>query len=168
MASGTTLNLFHKCLLPSALCLSSVSTKRIYKIDLRGATDVSHISLTDTNDLPSGVQPISKSSSPFIDIATTLQANGQIVPEKTEALAIGPKLANGFYAIIVGTDNDFSITQNDSGTQFDVCTGGTQVSIDSGCSSGQTLISTYIYSFKVSAKELQRYIPPFKIGSRYP
>ncbi|MDF5730321.1 MAG: esterase-like activity of phytase family protein [Rhizonema sp. PD38] len=135
------------------------STKRIYKIDLRGATDVSNISLTDTNDLPSDVQPVSKSTSPFIDIAGTLQANGQLVPEKTEGLAIGPRLTDGSYAVIVGTDNDFSITQNSSGTQFDVCTGSTQVAIDSGCPVGQTLIPTYIYSFKVSAKELQGFRP---------
>ncbi|MBR8840384.1 MAG: esterase-like activity of phytase family protein [Stigonema ocellatum SAG 48.90 = DSM 106950] len=131
-----------------------VSTKRIYKIDLRGATNVSNISLTNTNDLPSDVQPVSKSSSPLIDIAATLQANGQIVPEKIESLAIGPKLANGSYAVIVGTDNDFSVTQNNSGTQFDVCTGGTLLPIDSGCPEGESLISSYIYSFKVSPKEL--------------
>ena len=139
-----------------------VSTKRIYKIDLRSATDISNITLTDSNNLPSGVQPVKKFSYPLIDIATTLQASGQIVPEKTEALAIGPKLANGFYSLIVGTDNDFSITQNSSGAQFDVCTDGTQVPIDSGCPVGQTLIPTYIYSFKVSAKELQGYIPSFE------
>ncbi|MDF5720091.1 MAG: esterase-like activity of phytase family protein [Rhizonema sp. PD37] len=136
-----------------------VSTKRIYKIDLRGATDISNISLTDTNDLPSDVQPVSKSTSPLIDIAATVQASGQLVPEKTEGLAIGPQLADGSYAVIVGTDNDFSITQNSSGTQFDVCTGSTQVTIDSGCPVGQTLIPTYIYSFKVSAKELQGFRP---------
>ncbi len=136
-----------------------VSTKRIYKIDLRGATDISNISLTDTNDLPSDVQPVSKSTSPLIDIAAILQASGQLVPEKIEGLAIGPQLADGSYAVIVGTDNDFSITQNSSGTQFDVCTGSTQVAIDSGCPVGQTLIPTYIYSFKVSAKELKGFLP---------
>jgi hypothetical protein len=37
-----------------------------------------------------------------------------------EGLAIGPQLANGLFVILTGTDNDFSVTQNGSGTQFDV------------------------------------------------
>ena len=42
------------------------------------------------------------------------------MPEKWEGLAIGPKLPDGSYLMLAGTDNDYSVTQNDSGDQFDV------------------------------------------------
>jgi hypothetical protein len=67
-----------------------VASKRVYKIDLTGATDVSNISLAGTNTLPAGVTPVSKSL--FLDIAEQLKAAGQVIPEKLEGLAIGPQL----------------------------------------------------------------------------
>ncbi len=140
-----------------------VASKRVYKIDLTGATDVSNISLAGTNTLPAGVTPVSKSL--FLDIAEQLKAAGQVIPEKLEGLAIGPQLKDGSYAIILGTDNDFSVTQGDAG-QLDVCTDGTAftlVSIDSGCPSGQKLLPAYLYSFKASATELEGFVPPEKV-----
>lgn len=130
-----------------------IGSKRVYKIDINGATDVSDISLAGTNKLPAGVTAVSKSL--FIDIAASLQATGQIVPEKFEGLAIGPKLADGSYALLIGTDNDFSVTQTGSGTQLNVCTDGTKVDIDTKCPTGSTLIPTYLYSFKASSSELK-------------
>jgi hypothetical protein len=140
-----------------------VGSKRVYKIDLTGATDVSGISLAGTNILPAGVIPVNKSSNPFLDIAAALQAAGKPIPEKFEGLAIGPKLADGSYAILVGTDNDFSVTQTGAGTQFDVCTNGSQVALDAGCPTGSTLIPTYFYSFKASSAELAGFVPPEKV-----
>lgn len=137
-----------------------VASKRVYKIDLTGATDVSGISLAGTNTLPSGVNAVNKSL--FLDIAEALPA-GQKIPEKFEGLAIGPKLTDGSYALLLGTDNDFSVTQTGSGTQFDVCTNGTQVPIDQGCPAGSTLIPTYLYSFKASSAELAGFVPPEKV-----
>ena len=32
-------------------------------------------------------------------------------PEKWEGLAVGPKLADGSYLVLAGTDNDYSVTQ---------------------------------------------------------
>ena len=52
--------------------------------------------------------------------ANTLPQLGNISPEKWEGLAVGPKLSNGSYLLLAGTDNDYSVTQNSSGTQFDV------------------------------------------------
>lgn len=135
-----------------------IGSKRVYKINLTGATDVSDISLAGANTLPSRVKAVSKSL--FLDIAATLQDAGQVVPEKLEGLAIGPQLADGSYAILIGTDNDFSVTQTGSGTQFDVCTDGTQTAIDTGCPQGTNLIPTYLYSFKASSDELQGFVPP--------
>ncbi|MBD2538207.1 esterase-like activity of phytase family protein [Coleofasciculus sp. FACHB-SPT36] len=140
-----------------------VASKRVYKIDLTGATDVSNISLIGTNTLPSGVIPVSKSL--FLDVAAQLKASGQVIPEKLEGLTIGPKLTDGSYAIILGTDNDFSVTQGNAGQQ-DVCTDGTAftlVSIDSGCPAGQKLLPGYLYSFKASATELEGFVPPEKV-----
>ncbi|BAY21903.1 5'-nucleotidase/2',3'-cyclic phosphodiesterase [Calothrix sp. NIES-2100] len=130
-----------------------IGSKRVYQIDLTGATDVSGISLAGTNTLPANVTPVSKSL--FLDIAGAIQGAGQTVPEKIEGLAIGPQLADGSFSLLVATDNDFSVTQNGTGTQFDVYTDGTQQAIDSAPpSSGATLIPSYIYSFKTQAGAL--------------
>ncbi len=130
-----------------------IGSKRVYQIDLTGATDVSSISLAGSNTLPAGVTPVSKSL--FLDIAGAIQGAGQTVPEKIEGLAIGPQLADGSFALLVATDNDFSVTQNGSNVQFDVYTDYTQQAIDSAPpSSGATLFPSYIYSFKTQAGAL--------------
>jgi hypothetical protein len=57
----------------------------------------------------------------FLDLdADTLAALGNRSPEKWEGLTIGPRLANGSYLLLAGTDNDYSVTQNANGVQFDV------------------------------------------------
>jgi hypothetical protein len=92
--------------------------KRVYKIDITGATDVSAIDLDAGS--PS-YTTVTKGSTVFIDLdANTLAAIGNKSPEKWEGLAIGPQLTDGSYLILAGTDNDYSVTQNTGGTQFDV------------------------------------------------
>jgi hypothetical protein len=44
-----------------------------------------------------------------------------VTPEKIEALALGPQLADGTFAVLVATDNDYSVTQDSS---TDVQVGG--------------------------------------------
>lgn len=89
--------------------------KNVYRIDLAGASDVSGIDL----DSGTAFAAVSKSAK-LIDLdADTLAALGNKSPEKWEGLAVGPKLANGKYLVLAGTDNDYSVTQNDSGVQFD-------------------------------------------------
>jgi hypothetical protein len=141
-----------------------VSTKRIYRIDLNGATNLIHparsgppISLAGTNRLPVGVIPVRKTL--FLDMLAALTAAGLKSAEKLEGLAVGPRLDDGTYALIVGSDNDFSVTQNDSNTQFDVCTDGRQVPLDSGCAPGGTLIPTFFYSFKSASNQADRIAP---------
>lgn len=94
------------------------ANKKVFKISLVGATDVTGI------DLDAGgavFTPVTKTATPYIDLAAqTVAELGGRVPEKWEGLAIGPQLDNGDYLILAGTDNDFSITQNGTGTQFDV------------------------------------------------
>ncbi|KOP22662.1 PEP anchor domain-containing protein [Hapalosiphon sp. MRB220] len=138
-----------------------VASKRVYKISLVGATDVSNTSLAGTNTLPLGVNPVSKTL--FFDVAQTLNPENPgdwtKIPEKMEGLTIGPKLKNGSYALLIGTDNDYSVTQNDDDVQFDVCSNkdGSSVSkitIDTDCPKRQSLVPGFLYSFKVNATEL--------------
>ena len=139
--------------------INPVGSKRIYKIDITGATDVSNISLAGTSSLPGGIKAVAKSSNPFIDIAAALTQAGLTIPEKIEGVTIGPRLADGTYALIVATDNDFSVTQTGSGTQLDVCSNGMQVAIDSGCPNGSSLIPSLLYSFKADVSGYVRPVP---------
>jgi len=94
--------------------------KNVFAIDLSTATDVSAIDLPASGALPAGVNAVAKGAK-VIDLdANTLAALGNKSPEKWEGLAIGPQLANGKYLVLAGTDNDYSVTQNGTGTQFDV------------------------------------------------
>ncbi len=93
--------------------------KAVYQIDLTGATDISSISITG-GALPPGVTTIAKGAKVLDLDANTLAALGGKSPEKWEGLAIGPQLNNGSYFLLAGTDNDYSVSQNGGGTQFDV------------------------------------------------
>jgi hypothetical protein len=94
----------------------ATADKEVYRIDLRGATDVSGIDL----DSGAAYTAVSKSA-PILDLdANTLAELGNKSPEKWEGLAIGPRLANGSYLLLAGTDNDYSVTQNAGNVQFDV------------------------------------------------
>jgi hypothetical protein len=90
---------------------NAVGSKRIYKIDIDGATNIATLALPDDGDLiASGITPVSKSLTVFINLA-----------EKWEGMTIGPKLRNGGHLILTGNDNDYSVTQNaNTREQFDV------------------------------------------------
>jgi hypothetical protein len=133
-----------------------VGSKRVFLVDLAGATDVSGISLAGSNALPAGVLPVSKSL--WLDIQAQLEANGIVVPEKIEGISFGPALDGG-YAFVVVTDNDFSVTQTGGGLQFNRCTSGkggsfVDVALNEACPDGTSLIPTYAYVFKVSGSDL--------------
>ena len=64
------------------------------------------------------------------------------------------RLSDGRYHVLVGTDNDCSVTQSGSGEQFDVCinlltNARTQVALDAACPAGAALILGYLMSFAV-------------------
>lgn len=102
--------------------LGIVGSKRVFKIDLDGATDVGGLVLPDDGNLAAaGITPVRKSDlQVFIDLAAnTLLPNGNQA-EKWEGLAIGPKLHGGARVIVAGNDNDYSVTQTGAGEQFDV------------------------------------------------
>ena len=126
--------------------------KRLYRIDLDGASDVQAVSLAGSNDLPVGVVPVSKQ--PEADLLAALQAVGSAIPEKLEGVAIGPVLPGGRRVALVGSDNDYSVTQTGAGEQFDVCVNPAtgeraQVAIDAACPDGMALIPAYLLAFSV-------------------
>jgi len=130
-----------------------IGTKRVYRIRLDSATDVSGISLAGTNTLPGGVIPVSKTL--YLDVQAALQAVGMNSLEKLEGLSFGKVLSDGSYSLFLVTDNDFSVTQTGAGLQLDVCTAGpggptTQVTLGDPCPTGQALLPSMIYGFKVT------------------
>jgi hypothetical protein len=99
--------------------------KKVFRIDLTGATDVTGVNLATA---PVGSwTPVTKLATPWLDLAATatladpsLAKLGGVSPEKWEGLTVGPRLSDGSYLVLAGTDNDYSATQNGSSVQFDV------------------------------------------------
>ena len=80
--------------------------KRIYKINIAGATDVSAIATLPLTGLPVGTVAVTKSL--FLDLLNpAFGLAGASFPEKIEGLAIGPALPDGRLTLIVTNDNDF-------------------------------------------------------------
>lgn len=154
----------------------ATADKEVYKIDITGATDVSNIDL----DSGAAYTKVAKSGR-ILDLdADTLAELGNKSPEKWEGLAIGPKLADGSFMMLAGTDNDYSVTQNGSGTQFDVYFRftdadpyATSIHCPLGATTGCTgaaasvpgdgsyrLLPGVLHAYKVSAGELAGYTAP--------
>jgi hypothetical protein len=95
------------------------ANKKVFRISLAGASDVSAIDL----DAPGAAfVPVAKEPAPWLDLAApstlahpSLAALGGVSPEKWEGLTIGPRLSDGSHLVLAGTDNDYSVTQ-DAGT----------------------------------------------------
>jgi hypothetical protein len=158
----------------------ATADKEVYKINISGATDVSSIDL----DAVGAVYTKVAKSGQILDLdANTLSALGNKSPEKWEGLAIGPKLADGSFMMLAGTDNDYSVTQNGSNVQFDVYFRfsdadpyKTSIQCPPGSTSGcfltsdsltaATLTSEYqllpgvLHSYKVAAADLASYTAP--------
>ncbi|WP_419816110.1 esterase-like activity of phytase family protein [Glacieibacterium sp.] len=136
--------------------INTIGSKRIYLIDLNGATDVSGISLAGSNGLPTGVTAVTKTL--FLDVNAALKAAGVTVAEKIEGLTIGRDIDGGV-SLLLATDNDFSVTQSGAGVQFDICTTGqgtgtsSQVAFGGVCPVGQSLLPSYVYSFAVTGAD---------------
>jgi hypothetical protein len=158
--------------------------KAVYMIDLAGADDISGIMLPATGTaMPSGYDAVIKGVK-FIDLdANTLAALGSKSPEKWEGLAIGPRLSSGDYVMLAGTDNDYSVTQNATNTQFDVyfrfsdpdpyassiqCPLGTTMdcfltadnSIAASLTTDYLLLPGVLHAYLVSAADLGDYVIP--------
>ncbi len=154
-------------------------SKRVVKIDITGATDVSSISLPGGDLSAAGIVPVHKSSI-FVDLAAdSVLPNGKIA-EKWEGLAIGPRLKQGKHMLLAGNDNDFSVTQNASNLQFDVYVdfagNSVQRDIDSPAMlngvdvgkvpAGYTLLPGVLHAYAVPVADLLDYQPPCKAKLR--
>ena len=89
------------------------NVKRIYKIDITGATDVSNVEqlpASATQLGPLGITPVTKSL--FIDLldpayrVSSSQTIKDVIAEKIEGLAWGPDLPDGRHVLFVISDND--------------------------------------------------------------
>jgi len=79
--------------------------KRITKININGATDVSKYE-TIKGKLPADVKPVTKTV--FLDLLDAdYGLSGEAMPEKIEGLTLGPKSKNGKDTLIIASDNDF-------------------------------------------------------------
>jgi len=83
--------------------------KRIFRIDIQGATDVSKLSALPRTG-SAGFKPVSKTL--FIDLLDPHYGlAGAAFPEKIEGLAFGPDLPDGRHVLYVTSDNDLSSTK---------------------------------------------------------
>jgi hypothetical protein len=81
--------------------------KKLFRIDLSGATDISAVEALPAGALPATVTPVKKK--PFLDfLAKKLGIAGADCPEKLEGLAFGPDLPDGRRLLLVSADNDFN------------------------------------------------------------
>lgn len=84
--------------------------KRVYLIDLTGATDVTGLAALPGRALPAGVAPAAKVL--FLDLLDPrFGVAGAACPEKFEGLAFGPDLRDGRRLLMVTADNDFVADQ---------------------------------------------------------
>jgi hypothetical protein len=85
---------------PAARC------KKIFRIDLREASDISSVESLPGKDLPASLRPVSKQL--FLDLLDPRWGiAGEQCPEKFEGLAFGPDLPDGRRLLLVTVDNDF-------------------------------------------------------------
>ncbi len=160
--------------------LGVVGSKRVYRIDLAGATDVTSLALP-IGDLPSGIVPVTKSSeaTPFIDLTAHSVLPNREQAEKWEGLTIGPRLIYGQRVIVAGNDNDYSVTQLEgSDAQYDTyvdfngkyarCVLGAETqcqlqgsgAFDQPLPDGLVLIPGVLHAYRASRSDLAGYVPP--------
>jgi hypothetical protein len=79
--------------------------KKLFRIDVSGATDVSQVAKLPAKGLPEGVKAVAKK--PFLDLLDPAYGlAGKDLPEKFEGMAFGPDLPDGRHLLLVTTDND--------------------------------------------------------------
>ncbi|MBY0512596.1 MAG: esterase-like activity of phytase family protein [Gemmataceae bacterium] len=82
------------------------AVKRLYRVDLAGATDVGGVDALPAGKLPANITPVTKR--PFLDLLDPRHGiAGPDCPEKFEGLAFGPDLPDGRRLLLVTADNDF-------------------------------------------------------------
>jgi hypothetical protein len=80
--------------------------KKVFAIDIRGASDVGGVERLPKNGLPPGITPVRKRE--FLDLLDPRHGlAGPEFPAKIEGLAFGPDLPDGRRLLLVTSDNDF-------------------------------------------------------------
>jgi len=96
----------------------NAAVKKIYKIDITGATDIRNVPALPQTGIPGGIVAVTKGVDPFIDLLDfTDPAHPPFIPlatfpEKIEGLAFGPDLPDGRHVLVVTNDNDFMPNQS--------------------------------------------------------
>jgi len=85
---------------------SGSDEKKIYKIDINGATDVSGVDSLPAGPSPAEMAPVQKAL--FIDLLDTAFNLAPTIAEKIEGLAWGPDLPDGRHALYIISDNDLN------------------------------------------------------------
>ena len=160
-----------------------VGSKRIYKIQISSSTtDIANLALPDDGDLvAAGITPVAKSAV-WIDLAAhTSLPNGKQA-EKWEGLTIGPRLFFGAHVLVMGNDNDYSVTQDvgtsviqsdiyvDFNGNFAKCqldtTGPCQINgtgpTDLPLPASHRLIPGVLHAYRASKSDLTGYVEPQK------
>jgi hypothetical protein len=79
--------------------------KKLFRIDVSGASDVSKLAKLPAKGLPDEVKAVTKK--PFLDLLDpAFGLAGKDLPEKFEGMAFGPDLPDGRHLLLVTTDND--------------------------------------------------------------
>lgn len=99
---------------------SDAGFKKIIKIDISGATDVSAVASLPKSALPVNITPVTKSV--FLDMLDPAYGlAGTSFPEKIEGISFGQDLSDGqlFHTLVITNDNDFQYgaTLSDGSTQ---------------------------------------------------
>ncbi len=82
------------------------ASKKVFLIDIHGATDLTGHAALPAVDIPHDVTPVGKTM--FLDLlAPKFGFAGKDCPEKFEGLAFGPNLPDGRRLLLVTVDNDF-------------------------------------------------------------
>ncbi len=93
--------------------------REFYRIDTAGASDVSLLDLDAAKRQQVGAVPRPRRQHRRHRCDGDDESVGKS-REKWEGLPIGPRLNDGGYLLLAGTDNDYSVTQSATGMGFDV------------------------------------------------
>jgi hypothetical protein len=86
---------------------AEAKVKKLFLIDISGATDVSATAALPAEGLPPGVAAVKKQL--FLDLLDpSFGLAGAAFPEKIEGMTFGPDLPDGRHLLLVTSDNDFA------------------------------------------------------------
>jgi hypothetical protein len=138
---------------------SAASVKKLYLIELNGATEITNVTKLDLGSASNTVVPVKKTL--FLDIVAKLTAAGidaHLIPSKLEGTTFGQDvtmIVNGQavtrHTVYVANDNDFLTAIADPLVK--ACTAG------SACARGMVPYPNQFYVFAFDDTDLPNYVP---------